>query len=646
MFKDEIYALLKAWCDRLLDYQITDDIHPEFDGALSCPSCMTIHGRCHDAVYPLIYMADRTGQKKYMEAAKRLFDWGDNLVADDGSFYNDAQNAWNGITTFAIVGMSEVLKYHQEVLDETFIDKIEQRMSGGALWIYKAFMDGISTNINYYAAASAALDLVSGYSYYHTQNEVRMTAWRERFRDLARDLAGQCMNRITEEGFLYGEGKPLDRMTKRGCRAVDIGYNMEESMPSLLYCAYATGNSKMADQIKQILYRQLEFMLPDGGWDNSFGTRNFKWTYWGSRTSDGCLFALTFWGQKERALYEAAKRNFHLLKRCTYRGLLYGGPDYRVHGEKPCTHHTFCHAKDLAAVLDHWKAESNSKMSDGTKEEDVKDNDIKDENININDRDINGEDIEDGNTAQTVFDQQGVIRHYPSVDTYRVSHKSWIATVTANDFEYVKGGHASGGVLSLLWHSDTGPILLSSITNYSMVENLNMQLSLKKAEHYPLTPGVELEKDGETYRQCYDYRSVITVVKESAEPSLVVTGELADIDHIPLPDPVKIEVRYTFFDDSVTIKGKITRGEAERCRYILPVIGRKQRGYKEAMDGRVFTIPSGEEGQTSIRVSAVNPVKEPEPIFCLAGGFEAWRFAIDPDRDGSFSVKIEIANNE
>jgi hypothetical protein len=27
----------------------------------------------------------------------------------------------------------------------------------------------------------------------------------------------------------------------------------------------------------------LEFMLHDGAWDNSWGTRNFKWTYWGNR---------------------------------------------------------------------------------------------------------------------------------------------------------------------------------------------------------------------------------------------------------------------------------------------------------------------------------------------------------------------------
>ena len=32
--------------------------------------------------------------------------------------------------------------------------------------------------------------------------------------------------------------------------------------------------------------KHLEFMLPDGAWDNSWGTRSFKWTYWGVKSSN------------------------------------------------------------------------------------------------------------------------------------------------------------------------------------------------------------------------------------------------------------------------------------------------------------------------------------------------------------------------
>ena len=93
-------------------------------------------------------------------------------------------------------------------------------------------------------------------------------------------------------------------------------------------------------------------MLPDGGWDNSIGTRNFKWTYWGGRTSDGCQAALNHLGKDDVAFAESALRNLELYKACTHQGLLMGGPHYARHGEEPCIHHTFCHAKVLAEALD------------------------------------------------------------------------------------------------------------------------------------------------------------------------------------------------------------------------------------------------------------------------------------------------------
>ena len=70
---------------------------------------------------------------------------------------------------------------------------------------------------------------------------------------------------------------------------MDIGYNLEESLPSFLQYTVKTGNASLKEQVIRVLKRHLLFMLDDGGMDNSFGTRNYKWTYWGSRTSDGCV---------------------------------------------------------------------------------------------------------------------------------------------------------------------------------------------------------------------------------------------------------------------------------------------------------------------------------------------------------------------
>lgn len=102
---------------------------------------------------------------------------------------------------------------------------------------------------------------------------------REDYRKQAKHLADYAMEHITENGFLWGEGKPRDGVSPLGCRPVDMGYNLEESFPALVKYAYTVGDEDMLDKLSEVLFKQLDFMLPDGAWDNSFGTRNNKWTY-------------------------------------------------------------------------------------------------------------------------------------------------------------------------------------------------------------------------------------------------------------------------------------------------------------------------------------------------------------------------------
>ena len=61
-----------------------------------------------------------------------------------------------------------------------------------------------------------------------------------------------------------------------------------------------------------------EFLLPNGAWDNSWGTRNYKWSYWGSRTSDGCFPALMLLADLDPSFREAAWRNLYLMAACTH----------------------------------------------------------------------------------------------------------------------------------------------------------------------------------------------------------------------------------------------------------------------------------------------------------------------------------------
>ena len=82
----EPLSLLKQWCDALLEYRV-EKLHPRLDGALLCPACQVVHGRCGELVYPLLCLADRTGEARYLDAARKLFEWSESLACDDGSIY-------------------------------------------------------------------------------------------------------------------------------------------------------------------------------------------------------------------------------------------------------------------------------------------------------------------------------------------------------------------------------------------------------------------------------------------------------------------------------------------------------------------------------------------------------------------------------
>ena len=93
--------------------------------------------------------------------------------------------------------------------------------------------------------------------------------------------------------------------------------------------------------VVRFMNTHLEFMLPDGAWDNSWGTRSFKWTYWGGRTSDGFMGGYYAMAAHHPEYLEAIRRNIHLLINSTDDGLLHAGRDYRASGIPACIHHTF-----------------------------------------------------------------------------------------------------------------------------------------------------------------------------------------------------------------------------------------------------------------------------------------------------------------
>ena len=567
--EEEIFGLLTEWCDGLLANQLSMPGRPEFDGGILCPACGLIHGRCTDALYPLLFMADRTGEEKYLTGARRLFAWGENMICDDGSMYNDAQNAWNGITVFGAVALCDALRFHGHMLEPEEKTAWERRMRRAGAWLFSNLRIGFHANINYYATNACAMALLGKY------------LDREDWLALARELLAYCLNHLTENGLLMGEGKPHDALTARGCRAIDVGgYNVEESLPSLCRAAEALGEEAALSRLMDSFRAHIRWMLPDGAWDNSVGTRVFKWTYWGSRTSDGCQEALFMLGRRDPLFAEAAWRSFTLYRACTHDGLLHGGPDYHRHGERPCVHHTFCHAKVLAGALDGGLYGFPRKALPA--------------------------------------DAPRGIEYWPELDTYRLSLGDWIADVTGCDFDYMPGGHASGGALTLLWHRSAGPLVAAGMTDYALHEITNQQLTRKKAEQKCTCPRIEAVIGGVRYAQIYDCGAQMSAEERSGGLTVHAKARLCDGRHVPLAEGGHCEITYTLTEHGLRIGGRVDSRLMDQARFVLPTAG----------------------SIACIRVEEGTLEGESVPMFNLNPGFMGREYRVAPDESGAFCLIV------
>lgn len=528
--RSEADKLLTEWMDAFLAYQYTCS-DSALDGGVLCPACARMHGRIGDAVLPLMYLAEKTGNQKYLLGAKRLMAWMENVHRPDGSWMNDVHvSDWNGTTVFAAIALYEALHYHGHLLDDSTHHHWKQRLveAGEFMmnnpFIYSRRREGMrNMNVNYSASATYAL-----YAIGEMCN-------RPEFKKEAEEIALGLKEYFTvNDCFLYGEGPNIASETPNGCRPVDLLYNVEESLPNMAYYAVMANDMELFSLVERSMDTHLEFMLPDGAWDNSWGTRSFKWTYWGGRTSDGFMGGYYLMAAARHPEYlEAIRRNIRLLSKATHGGLLYGGMHYFASGVSPCIHHTFGHAKALASFLELPSVKMTS-------------------------------------LEKLPRDSVYGVKFFKDIRTWLLSQGDWRATFTGYDAEYkVKGTHPMGGALSLLWYAQAGPIFAATMNQYKLIEAPNMQDNVRK---YLMggTPRVELTQDGVAYSNLDDLNTDITCFIENGFCRFNVNSHLVNINQqSPKQGEVLVEVNYAFSEQGVSIS-------VERCNdsayLVLPVI--------------------------------------------------------------------------
>jgi len=598
--EERLYAgLLQTWCDGLVARQVTGIADPGLRGGLLCAACGLIHGRCGDAVYPLLRVAHTTGNEKYLRAALEVHEWSEQTVSRaDGSWANDVSlSTWQGITVFHAIALAEALEHHGTILGAAIREQWTERLARAA-----KFLDGFITietgNINYPATASLAFVLCG------------RVLGNEHYLERGRGLAHEVLAQFTLDGFLFGEGHPLGGVTAKGCRPVDLGYNVEESLPSLALYSVLAEDALVRDTVMGALKTHMEFMLPDGAWDNSWGTRNYKWTWWGSRTSDGCHPGFVLMAGHDPRFREVARRNVELMAACTHEGLLYGGPDYFAHGDPACTHHTFTHAKALATVLDRCN--------------------------------FPNEAVE---RPKLPRDEAYGLKTFPVIGTQLGAVGPWRATVTEYDWEYEEdvqagsgggagGGHASGGALSLLYHRALGPIFVASMTKYAMVEISNQQ-QYRGGPHMTLTPRIECAGK-ETYTSLDDLKAEVVVTQPGREVAFDVKGLMQTTRHKGISDEgVLYHLQYRLSPEGVELVAGVNGGGPAPMKFILPIVGRAGETIEQT-DAQTVRIAKS-NGTLIVSTDALHGFEKvpSERTFNLVPGFEAIPLVVvlEPGRD-------------
>lgn len=525
-------SLLRRWSDAVLRHQVGGTGDAFVDGGVICPACCFEHGRIADFVYPLVYLWKRTGERRYLEAAERMFDWTEaNMVAADGANINDVKHYWKGITVFSQISLGKTLMLFGADLPADVRAKWTARFRVQTEFVERFFSDGLGTaNINYPVAFCEAMAVAS-----RVLGEVRFLEKAVSMYELLRPL-------FLADGLLAGEGHPSDGVSPRGCRPVDIGYNMEESLPALYGYAELAGREDVAKDADRMVAAHLEFMLPDGGLDNSMGSRSCKWTYWGSRTSDGMLPALAHYAKRGgKGGVRAIGRHLRLLERCTSAdGLLYGGLHYREAGEPPCIHHAFAHAKALVELLLAAPPEKSA-----------------DEPL--------PREAEYGH------------RRFRSTDTDLAAIGKWRASFSANDFYSNRGGvDVGGGSLTLLWHEDLGITAAATMSDFRYVEYCNFQDQRRYAGVLTTTPRIE----SGAFSSVRD-RSA-KVEGESVDGAFVyrAEGRLVDGD-MRASVPFSLEYRLSQGGLAVTAKA------SGPFRYVFPVVTTRDA---VEVKGRIATV--------------------------------------------------------
>ena len=197
----------------------------------------------------------------------------------------------------------------------------------------------------------------------------------------------------------------------------------------------------------------------------------------------------------------------------------------------------------------------------------------------------------------------------------------------------------------MLWHERVGPILASSLTQYVMIEERNMQPNPDPLD-FPLTLRLEAQEGGLVYSNLYDLASQIsyeegeTFIDVYAQVQLRRKEAAAPLFERPL------QLRYRFEREALRIWVRTEHDlqPGRRIDLVVPLISPRNERYTRTSETNLSVEKPG--GQVVLSATqVVRVIATPaNRIFNHVSGFEAIPLAIswEPSIDSPLEVTLQV----
>jgi hypothetical protein len=388
----------------------------------------------------------------------------------------------------------------------------------------------------------------------------------------AASLMDQTVAAINDENLLTGEGM-----------GVDLGYNIAQSIGYIAMYGLMLPSPEHVKAAADLLQVHQHFMYPGGAIDNSWGTRNFKWTLEsGTKTAPGVFFSFALLADQDPSFLRGAQLAMSWLN--THgrddKGWLLYGPHAPRHptSSPPSNYGTFARAQSIATAIEYGPAATT--------------------------------------LGQVPADQKNWLQHFPSVKTAVFRTDKIMATVTSYGEigSYPREEMARGGSVSALWfegYGSTGFLQVSSQTVYTREEQKHMPI---EQQLLPLTPRVETTS-GTYSTNLFDDKATLAASQDATGVHVTTAGALKSV--AGTSNGVSYKWTYEFGPDSYTKQLEVSAGKG--LRIVEPFVDDTGNQYKvEGTDTFLITTQAGSEYQLKI-VSSSAP-------YTLSAGADKARF--------------------